>query len=92
MRDDRQFYLALRDTMLKGKVWWSGDLRKLTSEEALPFLRQGKIERTSPPQPKRFVIILDTSGEQILTLTWGEYLKTRRKKKQFNIKQERRKT
>lgn len=66
----KKTYKALRDISLKGKFWFSNTCRKLTDEEAKPYLEKESIIPYEP-KPKKFVTL---DGVQ---MSWGDYLKLR---------------
>jgi len=74
----RQTYKAILDIGYKGRFWFSGMVRKLYPSEAQPLIDAGKIIPCTV-EPKKFVEIHLPDGT-IETLTWGQYLKMRKRK------------
>lgn len=74
-----QAYEAIFDILdLKGRLWYAGSTRKLTEIQAMPYIEKGKICIWVKPAPKKFVIL---DGKE---MTWGEYLKTKKRRKPCN--------
>ena len=72
MKQVKQSYQAILDTSdTKGRFWMSGNVRRLTEDEAKPYLEKRKICLWIKPEPKRFVML---DGIQ---MSWGAYLKYR---------------
>jgi len=64
-------YITLIDRTWKGKEWWTSfrshkNIRKLTDEEAKPFLEVGTIQEVIPPKYNKDIVedILDDKGER----------------------------
>ncbi len=76
---NKKYYVALRDQLFKGKPFFTGKefKRKMSDEEAKHLLEKGMI-REYIDEPRKFVTVYDPE-EGTKTITWGEYLKKRRK-------------
>ncbi|MDD5178308.1 MAG: hypothetical protein PHT54_03465 [Candidatus Nanoarchaeia archaeon] len=69
----KQAYITLRDRMWKGKEWYTSfrshlNIRKLTDEEAKPFLEEGSIEKVIPKKPYKENVVGNDNGKMVCKL------------------------
>lgn len=82
----RQTYIARIDVCdPKGRLWLSGVKRKLTDEEAEPYLKLNRIVWYEE-KPRKFVRIINPNNTET-TIAWGQYLKEKYKLKRRNYEE-----